>query len=645
MTCKDHSAPEPSLDGSQMREHKLEPWWRFRPLQMALASGLVLGIGFLLEKTGTIPESAALFFYLAAIPIGAYFWVREGLEELLEERVIGIEFLMAAAAAGAGALGLWEEAAFLVFLYGAAEALEEYTVDRTRHAIRSLLDLAPAEARVLRDGREVSIAARDLIPDDMFLVRPGERIPTDGVVIDGSGAIDESPVTGEHVPADKQPGAQVFAGSLNLTGALRVRVTSRFEDNTLSKIILLVETAQARKGQAQLFIERFGRRYSPLVLITALGLLAVPAVLGLELGVWAHRAVVLLVAAAPCALVMSTPVAIAAGIGRAGRHGVLVKGGMTLERLGRLKVVALDKTGTLTRGEPVVTDVVAMPGESERRLLELAASVEHLSEHPLAKAIVRHAEQVGCERQPAEAFEALPGAGARATVAGQAVVIARPSFHADGGIDMRDVDSLAEPLRHQGKTLVAVRVQDRILGLLALQDQPRPEAARAVQALHALGIKLVMLTGDNQATAEAVASLVGIDEVHAELRPDQKVQHVEALRQRYGDVAMVGDGINDAPALAAATVGVAMGTAGTDAAIEAADVALMGDDLEKLSYVVHLGRQARRISQQNIVFSLVVLGVLVPAALVGALTVAVAVLAHEVSEILAVLNGTRAGRA
>lgn len=641
--AREESKAEPCADVDRARHHDLEPWWRFRPLQMALASGVLLGIGFVLEKAGVLPSSVALGFYLAAIPIGAFFWVREGIEELVEEHVIGIEVLMAAAAAGAGALGLWEEAAFLVFLYGAAEALEEYTVDRTRHAIRALLDLAPAEARVLREGRETSIPAQELAPGDVFLVRPGERIATDGVVVEGSGAVDESPVTGEHIPADKAPRSKVFAGSLNLTGALKVRVTSRFEDNTLSKIIHLVETAQSRKGQAQVFIERFGRRYSPLVLATALGLLAVPAAVGLDLGEWAHRAVVLLVAAAPCALVMSTPVAIAAGIGRAGRLGVLVKGGMTLERLGRLKVVALDKTGTLTRGEPVVTDVVAMDGVAERRLLELAASVEHLSEHPVARAIVRRALEAECELQTVEGFEALPGAGARAKVAGEAVVVARPSFHAQGGVDVKDLEAIAGPLRKQGKTLVAVRQGDRILGLLALQDQPRPEAAQAVKALHAMGIKLVMLTGDNRATAEAVAALVGIDQVHAELRPEEKVQHVEKLREQYGDVAMVGDGINDAPALAAATVGIAMGAAGTDAAIEAADVALMADDLEKLSYVVRLGRQARRISRQNIAFSLLVLGVLVPTALLGALTVAVAVLAHETSELLAVANGLRTG--
>ncbi len=618
------------------------PWWRFRPFQGAALSGLLLALGFVLSRTGIISESVAIALYLAAIPPGAFFWLREGIEELVKERAIGNEALMAAATVGACVLGAWEEAAFLVFLYGSAEAVEEYTTARTRSAIRALLDLAPKEARVLRDGAEVTVPAADLVPGDVFVVRPGEGIPTDGLIRDGHAALDEAAVTGESVPVEKGPGALVFAGALNRTGALRVEATKRFEDNTLSTIIHMVQEAQERKSGAQLFIERFGRRYSPAVLLAALTMLAAPAVLGADASVWAGRAIVLLVAAAPCALVMSTPVAVAAAIGRAGRHGVLIKGGMALEALGRVRVVAMDKTGTLTRGEPDVSDIVPAAGRDRATVLQLAASVEHLSEHPLAKAIVRRAQADGIELLAAAGFVAQPGTGATANISGRTITIGSPASFTAAGLDVRAIAHDIERLQSEGKTVVLARDPDSLLGALALQDQVRPEAARALRALHALGVRVAMLTGDNRRTAEAVAKALGIDVVHADLKPDEKVRLVEQMGARDGHVAMVGDGINDAPALAAANVGIAMGAAGTDAAIEAADVALMADDLERVAYAVRLGRRARTISRQNITFSLLVLAVLVPSAVLGLLGVAMAVVAHEVSELLAVANGLRA---
>lgn len=618
------------------------PWWRFRPFQGAALSGVLLGLGFLLARLAIIPEAVAVAFYIAAIPPGAFYWAREGLEELVKERAIGNEALMAAATVGACVLGAWEEAAFLVFLYGTAEAVEEYTTARTRSAIRALLDLAPKEARVLRDGAEVTVPAADLVPGDVFVVRPGEGIPTDGVIRDGHAALDEAAVTGESVPVEKGPDSLVFAGTLNRTGALRVEVTKRFEDNTLSTIIHMVQEAQERKSGAQLFIERFGRRYSPAVLLAALAMLAAPAVLGADATVWARRAVVLLVAAAPCALVMSTPVAVAAAIGRAGRRGVLIKGGMALEALGRVRVVAMDKTGTLTRGEPEVTDIVPAGGRDRTTVLRMAASVEYFSEHPLARAIVRRAQADGIELLAAAGFVAQPGAGATANISGRAVTVGSPASFTAAGIDLRAIVPDIERLQSEGKTVVLAFDQDSLSGALALRDQVRPEAARALRSLHALGVRVAMLTGDNRRTAEAVGRALGIDVVYAELKPDEKVRLVEEMRASHGQVAMVGDGINDAPALAAANVGIAMGAAGTDAAIEAADVALMADDLERVAYAIRLGRRARSISRQNITFSLVVLAVLVPSAVLGLLGVAIAVVAHEVSELLAVANGLRA---
>lgn len=521
--------------------------------------------------------------------------------------------------------------------------MEGYTSERTRTAIRKLLDLAPKTARLIRDGREVTVQATEIQPGEIFLVRPGEGLATDGIIREGNGALDEAAVTGESVPVEKGPGSNVFAGSINRTGALHVEATKRFADNTLSMIIHMVEEAQERKSKTQLFIDRFGRWYSPAVLLTALTLLLVGA-LGGGGRSWSVRAIALLVAAAPCALVMSTPVAVAATIGRAGRRGVLIKGGMALEALGRVRVVALDKTGTLTRGEPTVTDILAINGHAASEVLHLAASVEHLSEHPLARAIVRRAEADGVQLAPAQGFAARPGAGAEAVVAGATVAVGSPASFASEGISLAALQEDIEGLTEQGKTVVVVRRGSDVLGGLALRDEPRADAAAAIDALHSLGIRVAMLTGDNRRTAEAVGKALGIDMVHAELKPQDKVLMIERLGTEIGTVAMVGDGINDAPALAAASVGIAMGTAGTDAALEAADVALMADDLVKVQYAIRLGRQARRITSQNVAFSIVLLAVLIPGALLGILSVGTAVLAHEVSELLAVANGTRSGR-
>jgi Cd2+/Zn2+-exporting ATPase len=483
-----------------------------------------------------------------------------------------------------------------VFLYGGAEAVESYTFARTRSAIRSLLDLAPKEARVLRDGREETVPAEALKPGDIFVVRPGEALPTDGIIRAGTSTLDEAPVTGESVTVEKGLGAPVFAGTINRQGA------------------------QEEKGRAQRFIERFGRRYSPAVLGVAILLLAVPPLLGQPWGTWAVRAVVLLVAAAPCALVMSTPVAIAAGIGAAGRHGVLIKGGMHLENLGRIRVVAFDKTGTLTQGAPEVTTVKPLNGVDRRDVLGLAASLEQRSEHPLAQAIVRHARQQGVPIERPEAFEALTGAGARGTLRGETCFIGSPALFGEIGVPLGDAAARVSELQAAGQTVVLIGDRQGLWGLLALRDQVRPSAREAVAALRAAGIgQVVMLSGDNTRTAAAIARELGIAEVWAELKPADKVGAVQEIERRYGPVAMVGDGINDAPALAAATVGIAMGVAGTDAAIEAADVALMADDLGKAVYALRLGRRVHQISRQNIVFSLAILAALILTALVGVL--------------------------
>jgi Cd2+/Zn2+-exporting ATPase len=619
------------------------PWWRYSPLRNALLSGLIAGMGFMAAHLGFISETAENIFYWLAIPLGGWHWTREGIEKLVEDKEVSIEILMIAATVGSAILGLWDEAAALVFLYGAAEGTEEYTYARTRASIRALLDLAPKEAHVLRDGKEITIPAETLKPGDRFLVRPGEALPTDGVIRAGESSLDESPVTGESVPVDKGPGMKVFAAAINKQGALEVEATAAFTDNTLSKIIHLVEEAQERKGKAQQWIERFGRRYTPAVLVGSALLLAVPWFIGLPLAEWSLRAVVLLVAAAPCALIMSTPVAMAAGIGAAGKRGILIKGGAHLEHLGKINVVAFDKTGTLTHGEPTVTDVVTLDGP-EQELLAIAAALEHYSEHPLARAIVAHAQAAGVPAVAVEAFEALAGAGAKARIANRAWYIGSPALFERLGAGHGATEARIAALQEQGKTVVLVGNEDGARGLIALQDRLRAEAKAAIASLHTLGFRTAMLTGDNARTAQAFARMLGLDDVRAGLKPEEKVAAVQQLQKQYGAVLMVGDGVNDAPALAAATCGVAMGAAGTDAAIEAADIALMADDLAKVSEALALGRKARRISAQNIVFSLLILAAMIPLAVSGVLGVAVTVLVHEASELLAVVNGLRAGR-
>ena len=618
-------------------------WYAYPPLRNALIAGLITGIAFLMAHPyRVIPQYIEITFYIIAILLGGYHWTREGLEELIKEYEIGIEILMLAAVAGSAILGMWDEAAFLVFLYGAAEGIEEYTYAKTRGSIRKLLDLAPKEAKILRNGNETTVRAEDLVIGDFFIVRPGESIPTDGIIEKGQSSINEAPVTGESIPVEKKEGMKVFAGTINQEGALEIKATTTFYDNTLSKMIHLVEEAQEKKGKAQLFIERFGNRYTPLVLLVSFLLFVIPILLGWDASEWAVRAVVLLVAAAPCALVMSTPIAIAAGIGIAGRNGVLIKGGMCLEDLGKIKAVAFDKTGTLTKGEPVVTDVIALNGD-ENGVLEIAYSIERLSEHPLAQAIVNKAKNLSLASREVANFESLTGSGIKAAFDGELTYIGKPELFKELGFNFEDIRGVTEELAQEGKTVILLGTSEKIQGVIALRDEIRPEAKEIISDLHSMGIKVIMLTGDNENTARAISKEIGIDEYKADLKPEDKIKAIENLEQEYGAVAMIGDGVNDAPALARATVGIAMGTAGTDAAIEAADVALMADDMTKVSYAIQLGKRAKKIGLQNIVFSLLILIILIPSALIGIMTVAIAVLFHEVSELLAVANGLRVG--
>ena len=535
----------------------------------------------------------------------------------------------------------------LVFLYSISEAAEGYTEERTRNAIRALMDLAPKTALVLRDNKEIVIPAEELRVGDLFVVRPGEAVATDGDIVEGHSSLNQAPVTGESVPVEKNVGDSVFAATLNGEGALTIRVTKTTADNTLARIIQLVEEAQSSKGKSQRFIERFGRRYSPVVLAVGVLLAILPPLLfAQEWQEWLTRATVFIVAAAPCALVISIPITLVAAIGTAGRNGILIKGGVHLENLARVRVITLDKTGTLTLGQPQVSKVVTFNGVAEKQLLATAAALESRSQHPLASAIINYALDENIEVAPAENFQSLTGAGAKGQVNNETVFIGKPDLFASMGIDLMPIQVQISELQQAGNTVILLGTEQQVQGLIAVTDPLRPGVADAISELRRSGIeKIIMLTGDNPLAAKTIAARAGIDEVFAELSPEDKKRKIEELDQQYGRVAMVGDGVNDAPALAAAHVGIAMGAAGTDVALETADVALMADDLSRLPYLIRFSRRNWRVIRQNLMLSVLVIGTLVVGAVAGVFSLPMAVLAHEVSEFVVIASGLRMLRA
>lgn len=626
-------------------EEEIEHVWQSREVQWSAVSGLLVVLGFVAEKV-LHQEGLATGLWIAATLAGVRFFAREAIEELWREREIGIELLMTVAALLAGLLGLWEEAAMLAFLYSISEALEEFTEDRTRGAIRALMDLAPKRVQRLDDqDQPTEIPLEELLLGDRFLVRPGESIATDGTVRDGTSNVNESAVTGESVPVGKSVGSSVFAGTLNAEGALVIEATATAADNTLAKIVQLVTEAQEQKGKSEQFMTRFSRRYSPAVL--ALGAV-VAVVAGLVTNDWNEafrRAATVLVAAAPCALVISIPVTYIAAMGRGSRRGILIKGGIHLEELAKVQVMALDKTGTITEGRPKLAQIETTDGVSEENALRLAAAIEQRSEHPLARAVLEAARERGLNIPAVEDFTSLTGAGAEATIEGTRYVIGSPALMKERKLDLADLQGVIEQMQDNGATAILLADHGKVHAVLAVADQIRPAAAPAIAELHRIGVsKVVMLTGDNDRTAAAVARQVGLDGFRANLKPEDKVTEIRALNEAHGHVGMVGDGVNDAPALATATVGIAMGAAGSDAALETADVALMSDDISKLPEALQLGRRTRTVVKQNLALSLLILVVLVPGSLLGLLSLPVAVIAHELTELMVILNGARMAR-
>jgi Cd2+/Zn2+-exporting ATPase len=613
------------------------PWWRRAPL-LALAAASALLLAGLAAEHLAGQDTLARGLYLATVAVGGIYPVRGALR-LLRARRLTIGTLLVLATAGALALGVWEEAALLVVAFSLGEVLEDYAADRARGSIRALMDLAPPQAqRRSPDGTLAPVPVEALVPGEVVVVRPGERLPTDGRVVAGSSAVDQSPITGESLPVEVTPGAVVFGGTVNGPGALEVEVTKHYADTTLARIIRQVQEAQAHRGRAQRFADRFGAIYTPAMFALAALVAAVGLVVG-EPRAWLYRGLVVLVVSCSCALVISVPTAVVAAVTRAARDGILIKGGAYLEALARVRVVAVDKTGTLTRGQPRVTDLVALDGAQPEELLRVAAAVEAASEHPLAGAILAEAHARKVPVIPGQALRALPGVGVEATVDGLRAFVGKPD-HTSSLDDVPEAARRLAELEGQGHTAVLVAHAGRPLGLLAVADELRQETAGTVADLHQLGIeRVVMLTGDHQRVAQAIAARAGIDHARAGLLPQDKTAAVQALRADGAPVAMVGDGVNDAPALASADVGVAMGAAGTDVALETADVALMADDLAKLPAAIRLARRAVRTIHQNVVLSLGIVAVLVTAALTGRLSLTSGLLLNEGTALLIIANG------
>ncbi|PSP58564.1 cadmium-translocating P-type ATPase [Halobacteriales archaeon QH_7_66_36] len=668
--------------------HRESVWTSSRAVK-TWVSGAVVALGLLFEFlfTGQNAPVAGILgrellvadvLFLVAIGVAGQVIFRNSYYSA-RNLSLDMDLLMSIAIGGAVVAGLafgeslYFEAATLAVLFSVAELLERYSMDRARNSLQELMDLSPDEATVKRDGSEVTIPVDEVVVGDVVVVRPGEKIPMDGEVLDGESAVNQAPITGESVPVDKTPGDEVYAGTINEEGYLELRVASEAGDNTLSRIVQMVEDAQSNKTEREQFVDRFAGYYTPVVVgFAVLVALLPPLVLGAPWPTYIVYGLTLLVLACPCAFVISTPVSVVSGITSAAKNGVLIKGGNHLEAMGAVEAVAVDKTGTLTKGELTVTDVIPLNGNSEADVLRCARELESRSEHPIGEAIVDHAEGAAVAEREVDGFESITGKGVKATLGDTPHYAGNPGFFEELGFDLSHVHATTEgsiittesrqscerddcldlleatvpTLQSQGKTVVLVGTEDEIEGVVAVADEIRPESKQTVQRLHDRGVeRVVMLTGDNERTARAIAEEVGVDEYRAELLPDEKVAAIDALGEEYDGVAMVGDGINDAPALATATVGVAMGAAGTDTALETADIALMSDDLSKLPYLYELAADANGVIRQNIWASLGFKAALALAVPFGYVPIWLAVLAGDAGMTTAVTgNAMRLSR-
>lgn len=648
---------EPLRDESQ--QPSAESYWeRWRRVILTAISGASVLAGFVIhvglagniraalgsEGLGvahTVVPIASRIFYLAAIVAGMWLVLPKAWYAARRFRP-DMNLLMVVAIVGAVAIGEWLEGATVAFLFALSLALEAWSVGRARRAIAALMELAPATVRVLRDGREEEVPAESVAVETTFVVRPGDRIPLDGRVVRGTSHVNQAPITGESMPVTKEAGHQVFAGTINGDGVLEVESTKPAQDTTLARIIRMVGAAQTKRSPSEQWVERFARVYTPVVMVTAILVMIVPPLFDGRWTNWLYQGLVLLVIACPCALVISTPVSIVAALAAAARNGVLIKGGVFVEVPARLRAIAFDKTGTLTKGSPAVVEAVPMNEHDDRELMERAAALEARSSHPLAAGIVAYAAERNIRPAPAEDVQSVQGKGATARIAGRPYWIGSHRFLEERRQETPEVHDRLEAMTAAGRSVVVVGNDQHVCGFIALADAVRPQAREAVAALRRTGIEhLIMLTGDNRGTAQAIAAETGIDEIRSELLPEDKVTAVEQLVERYRSVAMVGDGVNDAPAMARANLGIAMGAAGTDAAIETADIALMSDDLMKLPWLVTHSRKTIAVIRQNITFSLAIKALFVVLAFAGLASLWAAIAADMGASLLVIFNGLR----
>lgn len=605
----------------------------------ALMAGIFILLAWRLDTSGQ--TTASVLLYLIAFCVGGFAKAKEGIEETIEERKLNVELLMVLAAIGSAAIGYWTEGAILIFIFAVSGALETYAMNKSHREISALMNLQPEEAWLVRGGFEpMKVSVSTLQIGDHLLIKPGERIPADGIIFKGQSSIDESAISGEPLPISKSEGDEVFAGTVNLNGAITMEMTKANSETLFQKIIQLVQSAQSEKSPSQQFIEKFEGTYVKFVLLGVAIMMVLPHfLLGWDWTTTFYRAMVLLVVASPCALVASIMPATLATISNGAKNGVLFKGGLHLEHLSVLRALAVDKTGTLTQGKPVVTDFIVRDGVERETALAILAGIESQSNHPLAQAITSYAKAEGIDILPQATIEDIPGWGIKGTIQNEEYQVGKPEF-----VDVQLANSFANgavtKLAAEGKTVIFIRDQHGIVALTALKDTVRSEAKKAVTLLKELGIQVVMLTGDNEKTAKVIAKEAGVTEYVAECLPETKVTEMKRLLTQHQFVGMVGDGINDAPALATATTGIAMGE-GTDVALETADVVLMKNDLSKIAYAVRLSRKMQRIVKQNIFFSIGVIILLIASNFLQVVDLPLGVIGHEGSTILVILNGLR----
>ncbi len=610
-----------------------------------IVSFVFLLMGWLSGQLNGEESISSILAYGMSILIGGYRLFSAGLMNLVRFQ-FDMKTLMTIAVIGAAFIGEWGEGATVVILFAISEALESYSMDKARKSIQSLMDIAPKDALIRRGKQEMMIPVEDIQIGDIMIVKPGQKLAMDGIVVKGTSTINQAAITGESVPVAKTIYDEVFAGTLNEEGLLEVKVTKLAEDTTIAKIIHLVEEAQAERAPSQAFVDKFAKYYTPAIIVLAFFIAIIPPLLfGGDWSEWIYQGLAVLVVGCPCALVVSTPVAVVNAVGDAARNGVLIKGGIHLEEAGALKVIAFDKTGTLTKGVPAVTDII-MYGGNEKELMTITAAIENGSQHPLASAIMRKAEENGLNIKDVlvEDFQSITGKGVKARVNNEFYYVGSPNLFEEilpNNIQEDKKEQIAT-LQTQGKTVMVLGTEKEILSLIAVADEMRETSKEVIRKLHQVGIeKTVMLTGDNKRTAEAIGNEVGVSDIKADLLPEDKLNFIKELRAKHHSVAMVGDGVNDAPALAASTVGVAMGGAGTDTALETADIALMSDDLSKLPYTIKLSRRALAIIKQNITFSLAIKAIALLLVVPGWLTLWIAIFADMGATLIVTLNSLR----